>query len=91
VKYADLMGVSPSIVPVQQKISIKHQLLEIGFANHRATKPRCGGMSKKDANRGGFRKRLRCQEGQRGWPEGQLGHQNHHEIEEGKSKPDPAI
>jgi 2-dehydropantoate 2-reductase len=41
VKFADLMGVSPSIVLVRNRDDFDKasKLLEIGFANHRATKP----------------------------------------------------
>ena len=41
VKFADLMGVSPSIVLVRNREDFDKasKLLEIGFANHRATKP----------------------------------------------------
>jgi 2-dehydropantoate 2-reductase len=41
VKFADLMGVSPSIVLVRSKADFDNasKLLEMGFANHRATKP----------------------------------------------------
>jgi len=41
VKFADLMGVSPSIVLVRNKADFDNasKLLEMGFANHRATKP----------------------------------------------------
>jgi 2-dehydropantoate 2-reductase len=41
VKFADLMGVSPSIVLVRNKADFDQasKLLEMGFANHRATKP----------------------------------------------------
>ncbi|MDD5397818.1 MAG: ketopantoate reductase family protein [Dehalococcoidia bacterium] len=41
VKFADLMGVSPSIVLVRNKADFEKasQLMEIGFANHKATKP----------------------------------------------------
>jgi len=41
VKFADLMGVSPSIVLVRNKEDFEKAsgLMEIGFANHKATKP----------------------------------------------------
>ncbi|MFA5400800.1 MAG: ketopantoate reductase family protein [Dehalococcoidia bacterium] len=41
VKFADLMGVSPSIVLVRNKQDFEKAsgLMEIGFANHKATKP----------------------------------------------------
>ena len=41
VKFADLMGVSPSIVLVRNKVDFDQasKLLDMGFANHRATKP----------------------------------------------------
>ncbi len=41
VKFADLMGVSPSVVLVRNKEDFEKasKLMEIGFANHKATKP----------------------------------------------------
>jgi 2-dehydropantoate 2-reductase len=41
VKFADLMGVSPSVVLVRNKddFAKASKLMEIGFANHKATKP----------------------------------------------------
>jgi len=41
VKFADLMGVSPSVVLVRNKedFEMASKLMEIGFANHKATKP----------------------------------------------------
>jgi len=96
VKFADLMGVSPSIVLVRNKEDFDKasKLLEIGFANHRATKPSMW----QDIEKGrktevdfvnGYVVRTGKEVGLK-TPDNELVTKIIREIEEGKRKPDPS-
>jgi 2-dehydropantoate 2-reductase len=96
VKFADLMGVSPSIVLVRNKADFDNasKLLDFAFANHRATKPSMW----QDIEKGrktevdfvnGYVVRKGKEVGLK-TPANEMVTKIIKEIEEGKRKPDPA-